>query len=202
MRRLIILPMTKCGKPTPTKRPSEKRQQERRARHQLGQRDDSASPSEIMAYLLSAMSLPVCSSRLRRSAGFGMSVEAKPSTLLDALGEQLADLSLGVGGDDVAVALLDHLDAPLERLGTPTAAHARSISSERTTPPSSDDEGQEHPSVRSLVRRACDAGRATLLTQPSPWACASIDLRLSDAATWRSAAAATSARPRRPRSHG
>jgi hypothetical protein len=119
MRRLIILPMTKCGSRCRRTGREEAEQEGRALDHQQGARRTANEAEEIIAYLPRLMSLPVCSSRLRSSAGLGSGSRRSPSTGSRA-GHQLADLRLGVGGEHVAVALLDQLDAALERLATPT----------------------------------------------------------------------------------
>ena len=82
----------------PTNRPTKQREQERHALdHQQRGDDQRRCRSETIAYWPSVQSLPVCSSRLRSSAGLGISVEAKPvDPGLARLAMQLADLRLGV----------------------------------------------------------------------------------------------------------
>src|SRR5258705_1734696 len=79
MRRWIILPIMKCGPPTPKNRPSS-------SDGRIGAPRSIPRPAttremvrQIVAYLPSVISLPVISSRLRIKAGLGIRDEAKPS---------------------------------------------------------------------------------------------------------------------------
>ena len=76
IRRLIIRPITKCGPPTPKKSPSSSDRMIGAPRIVSRIVIAAITPRQIIAYLPRLISLPVCSSRWRRSAGFGISVDA------------------------------------------------------------------------------------------------------------------------------
>ena len=76
IRRLIILPMMKCGPPTPKNRPSNSDRMIGAPRIVRPITTIAIMPRQTMAYLPSVMFLPVCSRRVRSSAGFGIKVEA------------------------------------------------------------------------------------------------------------------------------
>src|SRR6185369_8185778 len=85
-----------------------------------------------------------------------------------ALRHELADLGLGAAGDDVAVALLDQLDAALEGLGRRRPAHREIGHRER-----SDDADQDDPQKHScrLSTRGRESPARTIVTPPwPPWA--------------------------------
>ena len=76
IRRLIILPMTKCGPPMPKKKPTSSDRISGAPRITSNIVMAVVTPMHTRAYLPSVISLPVCSSRLRSSAGFGIRVDA------------------------------------------------------------------------------------------------------------------------------
>src|SRR5258705_13750203 len=79
MRRWIILPIMKCGPPTPKNRPSSSDSRIGAPRSITRPATTREMVRQIVAYLPSVISLPVISSRLRIKAGLGIRDEAKPS---------------------------------------------------------------------------------------------------------------------------
>src|SRR5262249_15230323 len=67
--------------------------------------------------------------------------------LARALGEQLADLRLGIAGDNVAMALLDELHPPLEILRSRRSAHRHEGKAEGADA-ADDEKPQEHTCLR------------------------------------------------------
>src|SRR6185503_8043586 len=80
-RRRISLPMTKCGPPIPKNRPTSIARISGAPLNFRATVTSRKIPMQIIAYLLSVMSLPVISRRLRSRAGFGIKMDAYPSSL-------------------------------------------------------------------------------------------------------------------------
>ena len=117
MRRLIILPTTKCGTPKPANSREQEGEQERRALDQHERHDDQAEPDRDQAIfgqadLLAGLLEPLAQQRRLGDQGRGNAFGAAL-----ALGHELADLRLGAGRQHaVGVALLEQLEPALDRL--------------------------------------------------------------------------------------
>ena len=185
MRRLIILPMTKCGPPTPKNRPMKQRQQERRAaEHQQRARRRQRCRAQTMRIfaerdVLAGHLQPLAQQRRLGDQGRGIAFEPACALRPSACGSAPGHCRQMTSPWRSLMSSMRRLSALRGRW----PAQRREGEHERADAADHDVATRACSCLRlSLLAGGADArarDRGTSLTRPCPSASASIDFRLS-----------------------